>query len=72
MTKITGFERTIDEIEGDHDVAWLRGAAKLSWSYTKDGKTSSQSCRSIDLLVLRRDGSGSWRVVRQIWNTPPE
>ncbi len=71
-TRITAFDRQIDEIEGNGDLAWMRGTARLAWTYEKDGKTTAQTSRSIDLVLLRRDGDGQWRIVRQMWNTLPD
>lgn len=67
VTKITGFDRKIDEIEGTTKLAFLRGTASLSWTYEKDGKKTAQTSRSIDLLILARDSAGHWHVIRQIW-----
>lgn len=70
-TRITAFERHIEEIEGTSRLAFLRGTASLSWTYEKDGKQTSQTSRSIDLLLLTRDAAGHWHVIRQIWSTLP-
>jgi len=72
VTKIDSFDRHIDEIGGNKDLAFLRGTARLSWTYKKDGKTTSQSSRSTDLLILRRSARGKWLVIRQIWNSLPQ
>jgi uncharacterized protein (TIGR02246 family) len=71
-TRITAFDRTIDEIEGNGDLAWMRGTARLAWTYEKDGKTTVQTSRSIDLVLLRRGPDDQWRIVRQMWNTLPD
>ena len=70
-TRITSFERDVDEIEGTRRLAFLRGTASLSWVYEKDGKQTSQTGRSTDLLLLSRDAAGRWRVIRQMWNVLP-
>jgi len=70
-TKITAFDRHIDEIEGTDELAFLRGTATLSWTYEKDGQKSSQTSRSTDLLLLTQDAKGNWHVIRQMWNTLP-
>ena len=70
-TKITAFDRHIDEIEGTDELAFLRGTATLSWTYEKDGQKSSQTSRSTDLLLLTQDAKGNWHVFRQMWNTLP-
>ena len=70
-TRIRSFRRDITEIEGTSAMAFARGTATLAWTYTKDGKTTEQTGRSNDLVVLSRDTSGKWRIVRQVWNTVP-
>lgn len=71
VTHITKFERSIDEIAGTRQLALLRGTSILAWTYEKNGKTSSSSSRSTDLVLLKRERNGRWRIVRQIWNTLP-
>jgi ketosteroid isomerase-like protein len=70
-TRITSFDRHIEEIEGTRHLAFLRGTASLSWTYEKDGHQTSQTSRSIDLLLLTRDSAGHWHVIRQMWSTLP-
>ena len=71
-TKITAFTRDASDIGGKDDFAYFRGAATLGWVYTgKDGKQSAQTSRSTDLVLVARDSSGQWRIVRQIWNPLP-
>jgi ketosteroid isomerase-like protein len=71
-TRITKFERTIDEIDGTQRLAFLRGTSSLAWNYEKDGQTTTQTSRSTDLFLLTCDAEGHWHVIRQIWNTLPE
>jgi ketosteroid isomerase-like protein/tetratricopeptide (TPR) repeat protein len=68
-TRILSFARQIDEINGSHELAFMRGTASLSWSYQKSGRTTKQASRSNDLVILARDPDGTWKIVRQIWNT---
>jgi len=70
-TRIRTFDRTIDEIEGTRQLAYLRGTSSLGWTYEKDGHETKQTSRSTDLFLLKCDASGHWRVVRQMWNMLP-
>jgi len=70
-TRITGFTREPEEMGGAHLLAYYRGRASLSWQYTKDGKTSAQTSRSTDLVLLAPDSTGQWRIVRQMWSLLP-
>ena len=68
-TRILTFQRTIDEVEGDADIAWMRGTDSLTFTYTKGGTTSQLTSRSMSLAVLRRQTDGSWRISRLMWGT---
>ena len=71
-TRILAFQRSIEEINGTHALAYMRGIAMLRWTYAKNGRTTTQSSRSNDLVLLARSSDGTWKIVRQIWNTRPE
>lgn len=70
-TRITSFTRHIEEIEGTLDLAFMRGTASLGWTYEKGGKRSSQTSRSQDLILVTRDATGHWHVIRQMWSVLP-
>ncbi|MDQ6830234.1 MAG: hypothetical protein M3081_15365 [Gemmatimonadota bacterium] len=70
-TRITSFARTIAEIKGTRQLAFLRGTAALGWTYRKNGQESAQTSRSTDLLLFAPDSMGRWKVIRQMWNTLP-
>jgi ketosteroid isomerase-like protein len=70
-TKITKFERQVDEIDGSHDVAYIRGRSELGWVYTKAGKSQAQIGRSASIMIARRDSTGAWAIHRSIWNAMP-
>jgi ketosteroid isomerase-like protein len=70
-TKITKFERLIDEVEGSYGVAYIRGRSELGWVYTKAGKTQTQTGRSASIMIARRDSSGAWKISRSVWNAMP-
>jgi len=68
-TKLSTFNRSIDEIDGTGDVAYIRGSDSLRFTYSKDGATQDQSLRSITLAIVRRQRDGSWRISRMMWAT---
>jgi ketosteroid isomerase-like protein len=70
-TKITKFERQIDEVAGSGDVAYIRGRSELGWVYSKAGKSQSQTGRSASIMIARRDSSGAWKLSRSVWNAMP-
>lgn len=70
-TRITSFTRKIEEIAGTPQLAFMRGTASLGWTYDKSGKRSAQTSRSQDLILVTRDSTGQWRVLRQMWSVLP-
>jgi uncharacterized protein (TIGR02246 family) len=67
-TRIKSFDRTIAEVGGTRTTAFGRGTTVLTWEYSKDGKTTTQSSRSTTLTIVAPDASGRWRVERQMRN----
>jgi uncharacterized protein (TIGR02246 family) len=66
-TAITAFTLTMDELDGAGPIAYARGLSTLSWTYTKDSVTQTQSGKNLGLTIFRRDASGRWRITRQMW-----
>ena len=66
-TRILTFQRTIDEVGGDANVAWMRGTDSLTFTYAKGGTTQSLTSRSMSLAVLQRQADGAWRFSRVMW-----
>lgn len=67
QTRILTFQRTIDELTGEGDMAWMRRSDSLTFTYAKGGTTSSLVSRSMSLAVLRRQTDGAWRFSRVMW-----
>ncbi len=70
-TRITAFTHNIEEMQGTPALAFMRGTASLGWTYAKGGKASSQTSRSQDLILVARDSTGHWHVIRQMWSVLP-
>ncbi len=70
-TRITGFTRHLSEVEGSGVIAYFVGSASLDWVYQRDGKETAQTSRSTDLVVLKPDAAGRWRIARQMWTQLP-
>lgn len=71
-TRITDFRRDVVELTGTKGFAVMRANSSLSWSSTKAGAApAAQTSRSTELVVLRQDASGQWRVARQVWTQLP-
>ena len=68
-TKVTAFARTVEEIDGAGDVAFVRGADSLRFTYTKGTNAQSSATRSVTLAVVRRQADGTWKIARMLWAT---
>jgi ketosteroid isomerase-like protein len=68
-TKILAFGRTIEEIDGNGDIAFVRGADSLRFTYTKGTNVQTSAMRSVTLAVVRRQTDGTWRIARMMWAT---
>ena len=68
-TRILTFARRIDEIEGQGDVAWVRGTDTLTYTYDKGSAHSQLGSRSMTLALWRRQPDGAWRISRMMWGT---
>jgi ketosteroid isomerase-like protein len=68
-TRILGFQRTIDEIDGKGDVVWVRGRDTLSFNYDKASTHSSLRILSMTFAIVRRQPDSSWRISRMMWGT---
>jgi ketosteroid isomerase-like protein len=68
-TRILSFARRIDEIDGQGDVAWVRGTDTLSYTYDKGSTHTQLGSRSMTLALWRRQQDGTWRIGRMMWGT---
>lgn len=66
-TRILTFDRSIDELGGEGDIAWMRRTDSLTFTYAKGGTTQSLTSRSMSLAVLQRQTDGAWRFSRVMW-----
>lgn len=70
-TTITAFTQTIDQIDGDCGLAYVRGHSKVEWT-TGSGPDAKRSANAgTNLTILRRQDDGSWRVAVMMWDDPP-
>lgn len=68
-TDILAFVSRIEEIEGDGNLAYLRGIDSISFTYTRDTVTTTSTNLAITLAVLTRSSTGQWRIARKMWGT---
>jgi uncharacterized protein (TIGR02246 family) len=70
-TTITAFTPTIDQIEGDHDLAYVRGRSRVEWVTGAGPEAKRFRNAGTNLAVLRRQRDGAWRIAVLMWDDPP-
>ena len=69
QTTITGYDSTVDEVEGSADLAYLRGRGAIAFTYrSPSGETSELTSEAVHLSVARRGDDGEWRIARRVWS----
>ena len=69
-TKILTFDRHIDELAGEGNVAWTRGTDSLTFRYQKAASAPvAMGNRTMTIAILRRQPDGKWRISRMMWGT---
>ncbi len=71
-TRITRHVDSIDELQVDGDLAYVRGVAELTFTWDTEGETVEQTSNSAYLMTLRRDHSGAWRITNRMWGRLPD
>lgn len=67
VTDVTDYTMEVEEVEGSGNLAYTRGRAELTFTYSKDGQTTRQSNQTMYLTVYGRQSDGSWRILRRMW-----
>jgi uncharacterized protein (TIGR02246 family) len=65
--QITSYQRTVEGVTGNREMAVVTASVALTWTSTTDGKTTTQSSKSVELQTLGRDALGRWKIVRHAW-----
>jgi uncharacterized protein (TIGR02246 family) len=66
-TRLTSFQRTVDGVTGNREVAIVTASVVLTWTSTTNGRTTRQSSRSVESQTLARDPLGKWKIARHAW-----
>lgn len=66
-TKITEFVAHLGEINGNGNLAYLRGTSQLAFTYEKDGNKSDLTNNGMFLTIVQRQPDGAWRITHQMW-----
>lgn len=70
-TTITAFTLAIDQLDGDHELAYLRAHSRVEWVTGTGPEAKRFRNAGTNLTVLRRQRDGTWRVVVLMWDNPP-
>ena len=62
---VTLYTSTADEIDGSHDMAFIRGRFRLEFDY--DGQHYTNEGNYLNIVRKR---NGEWKLSRLIWNDP--
>lgn len=68
---ITKLDITIDQLEGDCNVAYSHGRDDVAWTMDQDGRTQAYGHPGTYLNVYRKLPSGAWRISRHMWDDGP-
>lgn len=66
-TVITDYTMEVKEIEGSGDIAYSRGAGRITFTYEKNGENSEHNNATMSLTVYRRQPDGGWQIWRRMW-----
>lgn len=67
MPASSDFKVDVLEIEGWSDLAYVRGTYSMTYTLPGDSGPTKESGKYIE--VWRRQPDGSWKVIRDIWNS---
>ena len=68
-TTVKSYEITVDEVEGDGDLAYLRGRGSLEFRYRDAaGTVSDLTSEAVHLSVAERGQEGRWLISRRAWS----
>jgi uncharacterized protein (TIGR02246 family) len=69
-TTITRFDRTVDEIVGTADMAFVRGHFVLEYRYGQKDQAKSRRNAGTFIALLRKRGE-RWLITHHMWDDPP-
>lgn len=71
-TRVTRYTSSIDDLQVDSDLAYVRGVADLTFTWEQEGESVEQASKSAYLMTLRRDGNGAWKITNRMWGRLPD
>ncbi|MBT8477841.1 MAG: nuclear transport factor 2 family protein [Gemmatimonadetes bacterium] len=73
QTTVHSYEITVEEVEGNGDLAYLRGRGSLFFTYRDAAGDETQlTSEAVHLSVAHRSEGGTWRIARRAWSRVPK
>ena len=67
---ITELVMTVDQVGGTCGMAFARGHSRVAWRTGQGADATSSSNAGTNLMLLRRQADGGWRITHQMWDDP--
>jgi uncharacterized protein (TIGR02246 family) len=71
-TTIAELNITVDQVDGDHTMAFVRGLDGVAWTVLENGATRRHSHPGTYLNILKKLSDGSWKIQVHMWDDGPE
>ena len=71
-TTVTRLDITVEQVDGNSGLAFVRGTDNVAWTTTQDGSVRHQSHPGTYLNVVKKLPDGSWRIQVHMWDDGPE
>ena len=70
-TTITMLEITVDQLQGDCNIAYSHGQDNVAWVTTVDQKSTAAGHPGTYVNVYERQANGEWKIARHMWGDGP-
>lgn len=70
-TTILEFVQTVDEVDRDDALAFVRGRRQVAWKVEDKGKTEDWRNAGNFVAIFKKQANGQWRISRLICDDPP-
>ncbi|MCI0691456.1 DUF4440 domain-containing protein [candidate division KSB1 bacterium] len=71
-TTVTAFTITTEEIGGEDELAYVRGAFTLSFIYEDANNKLERTNNGNYLMIVKRQADGAWRISHRVWGDLPQ
>jgi uncharacterized protein (TIGR02246 family) len=71
-TTVTRLDITVEQVNGNATLAWVRGSDNVGWTATDGGGTRRYYHPGTYLNIMKKLPDGSWRIQAHMWDDGPE